>query len=123
MRLPFLPAAIEELDWEVVNLEMERRHWGEKLYEEVRKRVDLAADHPELGRHVRDVGEGLDVRRFVVPKFGISVIVALVHGERTVIAIAPGRRSQATGASASRSRGTLTARADRAACTRLRSSR
>ena len=92
MRLPFLPEAVEELDWEVVHLEIERPHWGDKLYEEVRKRVDLAADHPELGQAVPDLDEDLDVRRFVIPKFGISVIVALMDGEQTVIAIAPGRK-------------------------------
>jgi hypothetical protein len=35
----------------------------------------------------------LQVRRFVIPKFGISVIVAMVEGERTIIAIAPGRKT------------------------------
>ena len=92
MRLPFLPDAADELDWEVFHLELERPHWGDKLHEEVRKRVDLAADHPELGQAVADVDAELDVRRFVIPKFGMSVIVALYEGERTVIAIAPGRK-------------------------------
>ena len=92
MRLPFLPEAADELDWEVMHLEIERPRWGDKLYEEVRKRVDLAADHPELGQAVPDADEELEVRRFVIPKFGISVIVALRDGEHTVIAIAPGRK-------------------------------
>ena len=62
------------------------------MHLEVRERVDLAADHPELGQAVPDVDDDLDVRHFVIPKFGCSVIVALLDGERTVIAIAPGRK-------------------------------
>lgn len=92
MRLPFLPEAVEELDSEVVYLEIERAHWGERFHEEVRQRVALAADYPELGQAVRDIEAEFDVRRFVVPKFGCSVIVALHEGVRVVIAIAPGRR-------------------------------
>jgi plasmid stabilization system protein ParE len=92
MRLPFLPEAVEELDWEVLYLEIERPNWGEKFHEEVRKRVDLAADHPELGQGVPDIDPELGVRRFVIPRFGCSVIIALHDGEPTVIAIAPGRK-------------------------------
>src|SRR5690606_35898912 len=87
-----LPDAADELEWEVFHLEIERPRWGDKLYEEVRDRVALACDHPELGRAVPDVDGELDVRRFVIPKFGVSVIVALYEGQRTVIAIAPGRK-------------------------------
>lgn len=92
MRLPFLPEAVEELDWEVVYLELQRSNWGAKFYEEVRKRVELAVDHPELGQAVTGIDVEFDVRRFVIPKFGCSVIVALHDRERTVIAIAPGRK-------------------------------
>ena len=95
MRLPFLLEAVEELDWEVFHLEVERRGTGERFYGEVENRVDLAADYPELGKAVSDVpgGDALGVREFVIARFGCSVIVAQYEGELTVIAIAPARRT------------------------------
>jgi hypothetical protein len=93
MPLPLSPEAVDELEWEVVNLERGRRGWGFKLLDEVRRRADLAEQHPELGQVVPGHQPELQVRRFVIPKFGISVIVAMVEGERTIIAIAPGRKT------------------------------
>lgn len=91
MALPFSSEAVDELDWEVTHLEIERPGWGSKLFDEVHERARLAEEHPELGQAVPGHDPRLDVRRFVIPKFGISVVVAVVEGEREVIAIAPGR--------------------------------
>jgi hypothetical protein len=94
MRLPFLREAVEELDWEVFHLEVERRGTGERFFEEVEKRVELAADYPHLGKAVTDVprAEEMGAREFVIARFGCSVIVGRYEGELTVIAIAPARR-------------------------------
>lgn len=92
MRLPFLPEADDELDWEMTVLEATREGWGLKLLDEVVAITDLAADNPNLGQRLADLPDKYDIRRFPIRRFHCLVIVALIEGERTVVAVAPGRK-------------------------------
>ncbi len=92
MRLATLPEALDELDAEAVHLETERPGWGRKLLEEVSAVAALAAERPHLGQREPRAPAALDARRFPIKRFGLIVIVALVRGERTIVAIAPGRK-------------------------------
>jgi plasmid stabilization system protein ParE len=92
MRLPLLPEALDELDWEMLHLDSERPGWGDKLLDEVARVAELAAEHPQLGEKEADLPDQLDVRRIAIRRFGCLVIVGLVDGERTIIAVAPGRK-------------------------------
>lgn len=92
MPLPLSSDAADELAWEVVHLELERPGWGRKLFDEVQERAVLAEERPKLGQAVPGHAPEFDVRRFVIPKFGITVVVAVVEGERKIVAIAPGRK-------------------------------
>ena len=92
MRLPFEEAAALELEEAAAWIERERSGYGERLLVEVARTVDRAADLPRSGIMVQGMEPGHEVRRFVVRRFPYSVVVAMVSGQPTVIAVAHGRR-------------------------------
>jgi hypothetical protein len=92
MRLPILPEALDELDSEMVHLEISREGWGRKLLEEVAEVAKLAAERPRLGERDEEAPEEFEVRRFPIKRFHCVVIIALIDGERSIIAVAPGRK-------------------------------
>ncbi len=92
MRLPLLPEAMDEIDAELIYLESERPGWGYLLLEEIASVAELAATYPQLGEKYGDLPPEFDARRFAIKRFGYLVIVAVVEGVRTIVAVAPGRR-------------------------------
>lgn len=92
MRLPLLPEALDELHSEMIYLESERPGWGKKLLEELAEVAELAAEYPHLGEKDEEMPDDLDVRRFPIKRFHCLAIVALVDGDRIIVAVAPGRK-------------------------------
>lgn len=93
MRLRFHPEALTELAESVAWHENERVGYGGYLFDEVARRVGQAAQFPRSGTPVAGFAAHYDVRQFALQRFRYLVVVAIMRGERMVIAIAhTGRR-------------------------------
>ncbi len=93
MRLPFESGAADELEAAAIRYEEERFGFGTLLISEVRRSVDRAARFPESGVQVFGFDPKHEVRRFVLRRFPYSVVIAIVAGQRVVVAVAHSSRN------------------------------
>lgn len=92
MRLRFHPEALRELAEAVAFHENERVGYGGLLFDEVARRIGQAAQFPRSGTPVGGFAEHYDVRQFALQRFRYLVVVAIIRGERMVMAVAHTRR-------------------------------
>ena len=73
--------------------EDEREGYGALLFDEVARRISQAARFPRSGTSVAGFAGHYDVRQFALQRFRYLIVVAIIRGERIVVAIAHTRRS------------------------------
>lgn len=92
MRLPFVPEALDELEAAATNYERERPVYGSLFVDEVRLRVDRAAQFPQSGRTIAGLDPAREYRAFGLKRFPFLISVGTVGGTRAVVAVAHTRR-------------------------------
>ena len=95
MLLELHPEAVEELEAAVVWHNHERPGNGDRLYDEIRRRVTQATRFPKSGAPVAGFDARYDVRSYGLRRFPYLVITAVVSGAPLVVAIAHARREPA----------------------------
>jgi hypothetical protein len=90
--LPFHPEATIELVEAGRYIERERPGHGQLFFDEVDARVGRAQTLPQSGAPVAGFDPSYDVRRFGLARFRYGIIVAVVRGVRTVVAVAHDHR-------------------------------
>lgn len=68
-------------------LEEERPGHGYLFLERYREAIQDAIEFPAMGYRVRGYLTGLDVRKYPLTQFSYSLVVALVGGRRTIVAV------------------------------------
>lgn len=88
MTLHFHPAAADELDAAVAWYLERNAEVAARFVTEARRRVVQAARLPKSGPLVQGIASRFDARAFGLREFPYRAVVAVVRGERVVVALA-----------------------------------
>ncbi len=95
MLLELHPEAMEELEAAVAWQNHERAGRGDRLYDEVRRRLAQATRFPRSGAPVAGFDARYNVRSYGLRRFPYRIVTAVVSGAPLVVAIAHTRREPA----------------------------
>lgn len=91
-RVRILREAAEEVAAAAAILERERPGYGQVFLDEYEERLDQVTRFPKSGPRVKTAPAGYELRAFLTHKFGYSVIVGLIDGILTIVAVAHQQR-------------------------------
>lgn len=88
MQLRFLEQAETELDWAAAYADAELPGRGSRLVTDFEEVIDWALTFPHSGKVIEEIDEGIELRAFLLGRFPYTVLLAVLHDQLVVIAIA-----------------------------------
>jgi plasmid stabilization system protein ParE len=86
-KLRILDEAAREVEAAAAYLEEQRSGYGRRFIDAYEQKLAQIIRFPESGPPLRNVPEGYELRSFWIRKFGYSIIVGLIGGALTIIAV------------------------------------